>query len=78
MPWRPALADSTCTTLNPSPTAQTAIVVSADGQASHDGADELYCDRLGRIRVRFHWQEGAADDDSTKGNVLNRKKPHKN
>ena len=22
-----------------------------------NGADELYCDRLGRVRIRFHWQE---------------------
>ena len=66
IPWRPALGDSTGTTLNPRPTApgaQTAIVVGANGHASPDGADELYCDRLGRIRVRFHWQEGTADDD---------------
>jgi len=38
--------------------AQSAIVVGADGGDQPSGADELYCDRLGRIRIRFHWQEG--------------------
>ena len=37
--------------------AQTAIVVGADGQSSASGADELYCDKYGRVRIRFHWQE---------------------
>nr|WP_314543279.1 type VI secretion system Vgr family protein [uncultured Massilia sp.] len=43
--------------------AQTAIVVGANGNDVPNGADELYCDRLGRVRIRFHWQneqEGAA------------------
>ncbi|NZA28504.1 type VI secretion system tip protein VgrG [Luteimonas sp. SJ-92] len=60
-PWRPVLADETGARLNPRPTApgyQTAIVVGADGQPSPSGAQELHCDRLGRIRVRFHWQQG--------------------
>lgn len=38
--------------------AQSAIVVGADGNDQPSGADELYCDRLGRIRIRFHWQDG--------------------
>ena len=38
--------------------AQSAIVVGADGSDRPRGADELYCDRLGRIRIRFHWQDG--------------------
>jgi Rhs element Vgr protein len=37
--------------------AQSAIVVGADGSDQPNGADELYCDRLGRIRIRFHWQD---------------------
>ncbi|MFC0253259.1 type VI secretion system Vgr family protein [Massilia consociata] len=37
--------------------AQSAIVVGADGSDQPNGADEVYCDRLGRIRIRFHWQD---------------------
>ena len=39
---------------------QSAIVVGADGSDSANGADELYCDRLGRVRIRFHWQDNDA------------------
>ncbi|MEN3275822.1 MAG: type secretion system secreted protein VgrG [Massilia sp.] len=38
--------------------AQSAIVIGADGSDAPDCADELYCDRLGRVRIRFHWQDG--------------------
>ena len=44
---------------NARPTAygsQTAIVVGANGETSASGADEIYCDRLGRVRIKFHWQ----------------------
>ncbi|MEW6372680.1 MAG: type VI secretion system Vgr family protein [Pseudomonadota bacterium] len=54
LPWRPQLPD------HPKPTAhgaQSAIVIGADGSDCPDGADELYCDRLGRVRIRFHWQD---------------------
>ena len=37
--------------------AQSAIVVGAEGNDSPNGANEVYCDRLGRIRIRFHWQD---------------------
>ncbi len=37
--------------------AQSAIVVGADGNDQVSGADELYCDSLGRVRIRFHWQD---------------------
>jgi type VI secretion system secreted protein VgrG len=53
--WRPVHAGN--------PTAsgsQSAIVVGADGSEWPHGADELYCDRLGRVRIRFHWQEDGA------------------
>ena len=59
--WRPQLLDSAGRN-HPRPTAlgsQSAIVVGADGNDSANGADELYCDRLGRVRIRFHWQETA-------------------
>ena len=51
-PWRPA------THLGPTALgSQSAIVVGADGSHEPNGADEIYCDRLGRVRVRFHWQQ---------------------
>ncbi|MEG3193993.1 type VI secretion system tip protein VgrG, partial [Lysobacter sp. D1-1-M9] len=55
LPWRPVLVDDTGARLNSRPTApgyQTAIVM---------GDGELSSDALGRIRVRFHFQndEGA-------------------
>jgi len=58
-PWRPQLAGSDGR-IHAKPTAygtQTAIVVGADGSDHPNGADELYCDRLGRVRIRFHWQD---------------------
>jgi type VI secretion system VgrG family protein len=61
--WRPQLAGSAGSDGrgHPRPTAagaQSAIVVGADGSDTPQGADELYCDRLGRVRIRFHWQDG--------------------
>ena len=35
-------------------------MVGADGSDRANGADELYCDRLGRVRIRFHWQDNDA------------------
>ena len=60
--WRPQLTDSEGRS-HPRSTAmgsQTAIVVGANGNDEPSGADELYCDRLGRVRIRFHWQDGDA------------------
>ena len=62
VPWRPQLPDS-AGRKHPRPTAlgsQSAIVVGPDGNDSANGADELYCDRLGRVRIRFHWQDNIA------------------
>jgi type VI secretion system secreted protein VgrG len=59
IPWRPVLTDGSGLRRHPRPTApgsQSAIVVGADGQDCANGADEIHCDRLGRIRIRFHWQ----------------------
>jgi Rhs element Vgr protein len=59
MPWRPQLPGSDGHT-NYKPTAfgtQSAIVIGPDGSDEPRGADELYCDRLGRVRIRFHWQD---------------------
>ncbi|NRR33414.1 type VI secretion system tip protein VgrG [Oxalobacteraceae bacterium] len=58
--WRPQLSGSDGRS-HPRPTAlgsQTAIVIGPDGADSPNGADELYCDQLGRVRIRFHWQDG--------------------
>jgi len=59
VPWRSVLLDGTGQRPRPRPTAlgmQTAIVVGPDGGTSPSGADELYTDKLGRIKVKFHWQ----------------------
>jgi type VI secretion system secreted protein VgrG len=59
IPWRPALSDGTGTLLNPKPTArgsQTAIVVGADGSTAQAGT--VHTDHLGRIRIRYPWQQG--------------------
>ena len=66
VPWRPVLEDGTGARLNPKPTArgyQSAIVVGPNGETRPSGADELYTDKLGRIKVRFHWQQGQTDQD---------------
>lgn len=68
-PWRPVLLDATGARANPRPTApgyQTAIVAGPDGQAHAAGRQELHSDALGRVRVRFHFQQGrgAGDRDS--------------
>ncbi|WP_241685972.1 type VI secretion system Vgr family protein [Stenotrophomonas sp. MA5] len=57
LPWRPLLRDGSGARLNPRPTVpgyQTAVVVAGDGGASKD----LHADSHGRVRVRFHFQEG--------------------
>ena len=59
VPWHPVLMDDTGLRPRPRPTAlgpQTAIVVGPDGQDSPNGADELHTDKMGRVKVRFHWQ----------------------
>lgn len=64
-PWRPILDDDTGVRINPRPTAlgiQTAIVTGPDGSTVPHGHHAVHTDRLGRIRVRFHWQN---DDDTT-------------
>ncbi|HDS1101599.1 MULTISPECIES: type VI secretion system Vgr family protein [Stenotrophomonas] len=61
--WRPVLRDGTGARRNPRPLApgyQTAIVVAGQGSAS----DEVHADALGRVRVRFHFQDGAEGADS--------------
>lgn len=59
VPWRPVLMDDTGLRPRPRPTAlgpQTAIVVGPDGGEQPQGPDELHTDKMGRVKVRFHWQ----------------------
>lgn len=65
-PWRPQLVDDTGARLNPRPTAagpMSALVVGPNGETSPNGSDELWCDALGRIKIRFHWQQAESPDD---------------
>ncbi|WP_091799362.1 type VI secretion system Vgr family protein [Lysobacter sp. yr284] len=65
--WRPVLHDGTGARLNPRPTApgyQTAIVVGPDGATQAQGTHELHCDALGRLRVKFHFQQAGGDAES--------------
>ena len=65
-PWRPVLVDDTGARANPRPTApgyQTAIVVGPEGQDRASGHQELHSDALGRVRVRFHFQQGREQGD---------------
>jgi type VI secretion system secreted protein VgrG len=57
IPWRPVYLKKP-TALGP----QTAIVVGPSGNTTPNGADELYMDALGRIKVQFHWQSAAHAD----------------
>ena len=60
LPWRPVLEDGTGARPNPRPTApgyQTALVVGPEGSTSAAGNQELYSDQLGRVRVKFHFQQ---------------------
>lgn len=59
IPWRPVHIESDSSHHNVRPTthgSQTAIVVGTDGEASPVGANEIYCDRLGKVRIRFNWK----------------------
>jgi type VI secretion system secreted protein VgrG len=65
-PWRPLLADTAGTRINPRPTVSgpmSAIVVGPQGETTPNGTDELWCDALGRVKVRFAWQLAEAEDD---------------
>jgi type VI secretion system secreted protein VgrG len=61
-PWRAQLPGAAAGRA-PQPTAygsQTAIVVGPNGSKMPHGANEMFCDRLGLVRIRFHWQEETA------------------
>ncbi|MEX5747199.1 type VI secretion system Vgr family protein [Massilia sp. X63] len=61
IPWRPQLCcdDDRIRARPTARGAQTAIVIGPDGNTEPIGSDEVYCDRLGRIRIRFHWQDNS-------------------
>lgn len=66
LPWRPQLVDETGACFNPRPTVfgpMSAIVVGPEGETRPNGAGELWCDALNRIKIRFHWQQGAMEGD---------------
>ncbi|WP_293000573.1 type VI secretion system Vgr family protein [Nevskia sp.] len=60
IPWRPNQAGQRLQGTAPGP--QSAIVVAADGCTG--GSEEIHRDRLGRIRVRFHWQTEPGNDSA--------------
>lgn len=67
-PWRPRLTDDTGARLNPRPTApgpMSALVVGPNGETSPNGTDEIWRDALGRIKIRYHWQQGETPDDTS-------------
>ena len=57
-PWRPASGDGDARqhARPTAPGSQSAIVVGSDGSDRPNGAGDIHCDRLGRVRIRFHWQ----------------------
>lgn len=57
IPWRPLhIAKPTAMGV------QTALVVGPSGNTSPNGADELYIDAMGRVRLQFHWQSSPYAD----------------
>ncbi len=61
VPWRPAHYGGEGRQ-HSKPTAlgsQSAIVVGENGQDLPQGDNEIHCDQLGRVRIRFHWQDSA-------------------
>ena len=62
-PWRPALTDAHGLRLNPRPTTpgpQTALVVGPEGETAPGASGPLHTDKLGRLKVKFHWMEDGA------------------
>ncbi len=58
-PWRPAIVAAAGARLHAKPTVhgvQSALVVGPSGETTPDGANALYCNARGDVRVRFHWQ----------------------
>ncbi|MEK8033053.1 type VI secretion system Vgr family protein, partial [Ideonella sp. DXS29W] len=65
MPWRALMPGADPGRLAPRPRIRgplVATVVGPDGSTSPSGADELYMDRLGRVRIRFEFQGHPGND----------------
>lgn len=63
IPFRPARQDQHGNWLHPKATvsgAQTALVVGPHGETEPSEAGAVHMDKLGRIKVRFHWMEAGA------------------
>ena len=61
MPWRPVHPGGVARQ-HARPTAngcQSAIVVGGDGGDGAAGSNEIHCDALGRVRIRYQWQDNA-------------------
>ena len=75
-PWRPALVSAQGSRLHHKPVihgTHSAIVVGPDGQDQPNGADEIYCNARGDIRIKFHWQdEASATGENREDNSLTR------
>lgn len=66
LPWRPMLPGAQPGRLAPRPRIPgplVATVVGPDGGTRPNGQDELYMDRLGRIRIRFEFQGHPGNDE---------------
>ncbi|WP_169806060.1 type VI secretion system Vgr family protein, partial [Azohydromonas lata] len=68
-PWRPLRpdADGLRTFSKPDPGFLLATVVGPDGSTAPRGADEVHTDRLGRVRIRYEFQDG---EDAAEGSSL--------
>lgn len=65
-PWRPAIVAASGGRLHTRPTVhgvQSAIVVGPSGETTPHGANALYCNARGDVRVRFHWQRPEAEGE---------------
>jgi type VI secretion system secreted protein VgrG len=72
VPWRPVADDGTGARLHPRPTAPgmlLATVVGPDGQDAPQSGREIHTDRLGRVRIRFHFQQQDQGPGTTRASV---------
>jgi uncharacterized protein involved in type VI secretion and phage assembly len=70
--WRPGVAAATGARLHAKPTVHgvhSALVVGPSGESAPSGADELYCNARGDVRLRFHWQR---DDEASSSSSSSR------
>ncbi|AMM25082.1 type VI secretion system Vgr family protein [Variovorax sp. PAMC 28711] len=74
-PWRPAIVAAAGARLHAKPTVhgvQSALVVGPSGETTPHGANELYCNARGDVRVRFHWQRPEAEGEGRETHQDNR------